>query len=101
MGGKTRKTKPGQISLTHHGVLFLDELPEFKREVLEVMRQPLADGNVTISRAMASLNYPARCMMVTAMNPLPCGYFGNTIHACTCTPPQIQPGDRSHSFAAP
>jgi magnesium chelatase family protein len=82
--------KPGEISLAHHGVLFLDELPEFKREALEVMRQPLEDGNVTISRAIASLNYPARCMLFASMNPCPCGYFGDTVHACTCTPPQIQ-----------
>lgn len=81
--------RPGEISLSHHGVLFLDELPEFRREVLEVMRQPLEEGHVTIARAAASLNYPARCLFVGAMNPCPCGYQGDPIRNCTCTDHQI------------
>jgi magnesium chelatase family protein len=82
--------KPGEISLAHHGVLFLDELPEFQRTVLEVMRQPLEEGHVTIARAAASLSYPARCIFVGAMNPCPCGYFGDSLRACTCGEHQIR-----------
>src|SRR5512135_769353 len=82
--------KPGEVSLSHHGVLFLDELPEFKKNVLEVMRQPLEEGKVTISRAATSLTYPSRFMLVAAMNPCPCGYYSDATKECSCTVPQIQ-----------
>ncbi len=89
IGGGTNP-RPGEVSLAHHGVLFLDELPEFKRSTLEVLRQPLEEGRVTISRAASSVTYPGRVMLVAAMNPCPCGYFGDSRRACTCTPKQIQ-----------
>ena len=82
--------RPGEVSLAHNGVLFLDELPEFPRNVLEVMRQPLEDGTVTIARASMSLSFPARFMLAAAMNPCPCGYFNDKSHDCTCTPPMMQ-----------
>jgi magnesium chelatase family protein len=82
--------RPGEVSLSHNGVLFLDELPEFKKNVLEVMRQPLEEERVTISRVATSLTYPARFMLVAAMNPCPCGYYSDPNNECICTIPQIQ-----------
>jgi magnesium chelatase family protein len=82
--------RPGEVSLAHNGVLFLDELPEFRRNVLEVLRQPLEDGTVTLSRAAMSLTYPARMMLAAAMNPCPCGYLGDTVRSCHCAPLDIE-----------
>lgn len=82
--------RPGEVSLSHHGVLFLDELPEFGKNVLENLRQPLEDGRVTISRAAMSLSYPARFMLAVALNPCPCGYYTDPRHQCTCAPEQIR-----------
>jgi magnesium chelatase family protein len=89
VGGGSTPT-PGEISLAHNGVLFLDELPEFNRRTLEVMRQPLEDGTVTISRALSSTAFPANFMLIAALNPCPCGYRGDARRQCHCTPPQIE-----------
>lgn len=87
-GGGT-PIRPGEVSLAHHGVLFLDELPEFRRETLEVMRQPMEDGFVTISRAARTVTYPSRFTLAAALNPCPCGFFNDSRRDCTCTPQQI------------
>lgn len=86
-GGST--PQPGEVSLAHHGVLFLDELPEFERKVLEVLREPMENGRILISRAAHQAEFPARFQLLAAMNPCPCGYFGHPQHACRCTPDQI------------
>jgi magnesium chelatase family protein len=88
--GGGRHPLPGEVSLSHHGVLFLDELPEFNRHVLEVLREPLESGKVHISRAAGQAEYPANCQLIAAMNPCPCGYLSSQRHSCHCTPEQIQ-----------
>ncbi len=86
-GGST--PKPGEVSLSHHGVLFLDEFPEFKKEAVEVLRQPLEDRTVTVSRVQSTMTYPCNFMLIAAMNPCRCGYYGDPNHECTCTEHQI------------
>lgn len=90
LSGGSTIPRPGELSLAHNGVLFLDELPEFRRDVLEVMRQPLEDGSVTISRVNATLTYPCNLMLIASMNPCKCGYLGDSRRQCTCTPAEVQ-----------
>ena len=89
LSGGSSVPKPGELSLAHNGILFLDELPEFRRDVLEVLRQPLEDGVVTISRVNATLSYPCNIMLIASMNPCKCGFFGDLVRECTCTAAQV------------
>jgi magnesium chelatase family protein len=89
MTGGGSPPRPGEVTLAHHGVLFMDELPEFRRDVLEVLRQPLEDRVVTVARVASTITFPAAFMLIAAMNPCPCGHRGDALRECLCTPPQI------------
>lgn len=90
IGGGSGMPRPGEVSLAHNGVLFLDELPEFRRSVLEVLRQPLEDGEVAVTRSLITVHYPAAITLVASMNPCPCGYLGDNRHSCRCNPMEVQ-----------
>src|SRR5262249_52608198 len=90
IGGGAGIPRPGEVSLAHHGMLFLDEFPEFPRDVLEMLRQPLEDGCVTIARSAMTISFPSSFMLVGAMNPCKCGFYGDSTRECRCTPGQIQ-----------
>src|SRR5690606_27156067 len=90
IGGGIGMPRPGEVSLAHNGVLFLDEFPEFPRNTLELLRQPLEDRMVTIARSNMTLSFPASFMLVAAMNPCPCGFYGDSTRECRCTPAMIQ-----------
>jgi magnesium chelatase family protein len=90
LAGGSNPPRPGEITLAHHGVLFLDELPEFSRATLEVLREPMETGRITIARARGTVTFPARFQLLAAMNPCPCGYLGDPAHECRCTPDQVQ-----------
>jgi len=90
IGGGLGMPRPGEVSLAHHGVLFLDEFPEFPRNVLELLRQPLEEGSITIARSNMTLSFPSSFMLVAAMNPCPCGFYGDATRECRCTPGIIQ-----------
>jgi magnesium chelatase family protein len=86
IGGGSGMPRPGEVSLAHNGVVFLDEFPEFPRNVLDLLRQPIEDGCVTIARAAMTLRFPSSFMLIAAMNPCPCGFFGDSTRECRCTP---------------
>src|SRR5207253_8016320 len=90
IGGGSGMPRPGEASLAHNGILFLDEFPEFPRDVLEMLRQPLEDGALTIARSAMTVRFPANIMLVAAMNPCKCGFYGDATRECRCTPGQIQ-----------